>query len=293
MAGIPGIGALHALGARVLALRCLGAALAFAFLLGCASQSRRERVVLLGSPEQVYLILPLNLASAIPSEVEPYSAVIWQEIERYLRAHDKQLKTVAPEVARKLWIKSVQKVRVGERGASAGFEDAARALAVELRKHAEFGAMVAPSVFIREAPISERSARWDGVERELELEQRGSGVPSVADMPFEGVAPAASLHIAIFDPTGDEIHEGKGGLELLVRVRVAGEDAAGLPTFEFTPRSTALREPRARARGDHRRLRAAARAAEGLSKRRGAARAASRRRAEAEAPAMPAPYPQD
>ncbi len=239
MAGIPGIGALHALGARVLALRCLGAALAFAFLLGCASQSRRERVVLLGSPEQVYLILPLNLAAAIPSELEPYSALIWQEIERYLRAHDKQLKTVSPEVARKLWVKSVQKVRVGERGARAGFEDAARALAVELRKNAEFGAMVVPSVFIREAPISERSARWDGVERELELEQRRSGDPSVAaDMPFEGVAPAASLHIAIFDPTGDEIHEGKGGLELLVRVRVAGEDAAGLPTFEFTPRST-------------------------------------------------------
>lgn len=217
-------------------LRRLGAALASALLLGCASEGRRERVVLLGSPEQIFLILPLNLAAEIPSEIEPFSAVVWQEIERYLRAHDKQLKTVSPEVARKLWVKSVQKVRV-ERGARAGFEDAARELAVELRKHAEFGAMVAPSVFIREAPISERSARWDGVERELELEKRGSQDPSLTEMPFEGVAPAASLHVAIFDPTGDEIHEGKGGLELLVRVRVAGEDAAGLPIFEFTPRS--------------------------------------------------------
>lgn len=193
--------------------------------------------MLLGSPEQVYLILPLNLAAAMPSELEPFSGVIWEEIERYLRAHDKQLKTVSPEVARKLWIRSVQKVRVGERGARAGFEDAARALALELRKHAEFGAMVVPSVFIREARISERSARWDGVERELELEKRSSGDPNLAEMPFEGVAPAASLHIAIFDSNGDEIFEGKGGLDLLVRVRVAGEDAAGLPTFAFTPRS--------------------------------------------------------
>jgi len=215
----------------------LGAALALALLLGCASEPRRERQVLLGSPEQVYLILPLNLAAPIPSELEPYSAVIWQEIERYLRAHDKQLKTVAPEVARKLWGKSVQQVRVGARGARAGFEDASRALAVELRKHAEFGAMVAPSVFIREAPISERSARWDGVERPLELEKRSGNDAAVSGMPFEGVAPAASLHIAIFDSNGDEIHEGKGGLELLVRVKLSGEDAAGLPTFEFTPRS--------------------------------------------------------
>jgi hypothetical protein len=238
VAGIPGLGALLALGASIRAHVRLGAALALALLLGCASEPRRDRVVLLGSPEQVYLILPLNLAAPIPSELEPYRGVIWQELERYLRAHDKQLKTVDSEVARKLWVKSVQQVRVGERGARAGFEDAARALAVELRKHAEFGVMVAPSVFIREAPISERSAHWDGVERELGLEQRSSQDPRVAAMPFEGVAPAASLHVAVFDPTGDEIHEGKGGLELLVDVRLTGEDAAGQPEFEFTPRST-------------------------------------------------------
>ncbi len=193
--------------------------------------------MLLGSPEQVYLILPLNLAAAIPPELEPFSGIVWEELERYLRAHDKQLKTVAPEVARKLWIQSVQRVRVGEKGGRAGFEDAARALALELRNHTEFGAMIAPSLFIREAQISDRSARWDGVERELEFETVGSGDPSLADTPFEGVAPAASLHIAVFDPNGDEVHEGKGGLELLVRVRPTGQDAAGLPTFRFKARS--------------------------------------------------------
>jgi hypothetical protein len=206
-------------------------------LLGCAGeQPRPQRTVLLGSPEQTWLILPLNLAAEMPAEVRPYSAVVWQELERYLREQDKQLKTVNPEVARKLWVSSVQKVKVGEKGGRAGFEDAARVLAVELSKSAEFGALVAPSVFIREAEISERSAHWDGVQRELELDESGPRDPRLASTPFEGVAPAASLHIAVFDARGAKLHEGKGGLELLVRVRLTGEDSAGLPTFRFTPR---------------------------------------------------------
>jgi hypothetical protein len=173
----------------------------------------------------------------MPREVRPYSSVVWDELERYLREHDKQLKTVNPETARKLWVSSVQKVKVGEKGARAGFEDAARELAVELRKSAEFGAMVVPSVFIREAGIAQRSARWDGVERAIEIDESGPRDPRLAETPFEGVAPAASLHIAVFDARGARLHEGKGGLELLVRVRLTGEDSAGLPTFRFTPRS--------------------------------------------------------
>jgi hypothetical protein len=193
--------------------------------------------VLLGSPEQTYLILPLNLAAPMPEEVEPFSAVVWQELERYLRAHDKQLKTVDPDTAKRLWVRNVQKVKVGEKGSRAGFADAAALLAVELHKSAEFGAMIAPSVFLREAEISQRSARWDGVERALELDESGPRDPRLAETPFEGVAPAASLHIAVFDGRGARLHEGKGGLELVVRVRMTGEDSAGLPTFRFTPRS--------------------------------------------------------
>jgi hypothetical protein len=220
------------------ALGRLAAVFTLLGLLGCASESRRpERTVLLGSPEQTYLILPLNLAAEMPKEVQPYSSVIWHELEHYLREHDKQLKTVNPETARKLWVSSVQKVKVGEKGSRAGFEDAARALAVELHKSSEFGAMIAPSVFIREAEISQRSARWDGVERAVEIDESSARDPRVAETPLEGVAPAASLHIAVFDARGAKLHEGKGGLELVARVRLTGEDSAGLPTFKFTPRS--------------------------------------------------------
>jgi hypothetical protein len=225
------------LSAPTLALRGLAAALALGSLLGCASEPRRERVVLLGAGSQVYLILPLNVAAVMPPELESASPILWEELELFLRAHGKQLKTVAPEVARDLWIRSIQQVRGGEKGPRAGYDDAARALALELRNHTEFDAMIAPSLFVREAIISDRSARWDGVEHEVEFEGRSLESRNLPATPLEGAAPAASLHVAVFDAKGEKLHDAKGGLQLLVRVRVAGTDPAGLPKFRFAARS--------------------------------------------------------
>jgi hypothetical protein len=152
---------------------------------------------------------------------------------RFLRA-GKQLKTVSREVARSLWLRSIQQVRAGEQGVRAGYDDAARVLALELRKHAEFDAMIAPSLFVREAPISNRSARWDGVERELEFEAHGLEARNLAATPLEGVAPAATR--AVFDARA-EAPRGQGGLDLLVRVRVERTDPSAPATFQFAPRN--------------------------------------------------------
>ena len=110
-------------------------------------------------------------------------------------------------------------------------------LARELGNHAEFDAMIAPSLFVREARISRRSARWDGVERELEIEGRSSAAHSIVATPLEGAAPAASIHVAAFDAQGDKLHEARGGLELLVRVLVATRRPSGEPTFDFATRT--------------------------------------------------------
>jgi hypothetical protein len=80
-------------------------------------------------------------------------------------------------------------------------------------------------------------ARWDGVQREVEYEARGLEARSLAATPLEGVAPAASLHVAAFDAKGEKLHDGKAGLVLLVRVRVTGGDPTGQATFELAPRS--------------------------------------------------------
>ncbi len=232
---VPGVATFEPPACR--ALRFLAAAIALAYLLGCASEPRRERSVLLGSENRVFLILPLNVAAVMPPELESFSPIIWKELELYLRAQGKQLKTISRQAARNLWVRTIRQVRAGEKGARAGYDDAARALALELRNHAEFDAMIAPSLFVREARISNRSARWDGVERELDFEARGLEARRLAATLLEGTAPAASIHVAVFDAKGQKLHEARGGLELLVRVRVVGNNPAGRPTFQFATRT--------------------------------------------------------
>ncbi len=189
------------------------------------------------SDRQVFLILPLNVAAVMPPELESLSPIIWKELERYLRAQDKELKTISREAARNLWLRSIQAVRAGEKGARAGYDDAARALALELRKHADFDALIAPSLYVREARISNRFARWDGVKRAVEFEGGGLASWSLVATPLEGAAPAASLHVAVFDANGDKLHEAQGGLELLVRVEVMPQEGAGQPNFQFATRT--------------------------------------------------------
>jgi hypothetical protein len=199
--------------------------------------------MLLETRDEVFLILPLNVAAAMPEQLEPFQESVWKELELYLRAHGKDLKTLSLPAARGLWADSIRRVRAGQKGGRAGFEDAARVLALEIRDEAQFDAMIVPSLFIREAAIENRSASWDGVERALELRTRGPEPRSLVEMPLEGAAPGASLHVAVFDAKGDKLHEALGGLELLVAVRTVGRNLSGVPTFQFTPR-TALFENR-------------------------------------------------
>ena len=107
------------MGASTPALLVVTAALALATLLGCASELRSERSVLLGSENRVFLILPLNVAAVMPPDLESLSPIIWKELELYLRAQGKQLKTISRQAARNLWVRSIQQVRAGEKGARA------------------------------------------------------------------------------------------------------------------------------------------------------------------------------
>jgi hypothetical protein len=219
--------------------RSFAVGLVVAHLIGCASVPRNERTVLAGGPDPTLLILPFNVAAVMPSELDPASPIVWKELKLYLRAHGKRLKTVSFRDARRFWLSSIRQVRAGEKGARAGYDDAARVLVLELAKHAEFDTLIAPSLFIRNAPITERIAAWDGVERPVEVEENDPGAGSIpADAPLSGLAPAASLHAVVLDANGDKLQEAQGGLELLVRVRVLGGDAPGSqPTFEFAARS--------------------------------------------------------
>jgi hypothetical protein len=215
------------------------AALAVALLLACASAPRSERTVLAGGRDPTVLVLPFNLAAAMPPELEAGSPVVWKELAAYLRAHGKRLKTVSVADARRLWLESIRRVRAGTKGARAGYDDAARLLVLELAKHAEFDRVIAPSLFVRNATIARRSAAWDGVEHSVEVEWSGDGAEGLPDdVELAGLAPAASLHAVVLDANGEKLQEGVGGLALLVRVRVSGGSAPGSPrSFAFARRA--------------------------------------------------------
>jgi len=167
------------------------------------------------------LVLPLNVTAVMAPELRSASPAVWNELTAYLTDQGKQLKTVNATVARQLWLTSIKKVRAGEKGAQAGFGDAAAVFVRELARHAEFDAVVSPSLFLREAEISGRQARWDGVARPVEFDAHSLEAETVAPgASFEGRAPAASLHVVVLDPEGVTLQERLRGLELLVRVRV-------------------------------------------------------------------------
>jgi hypothetical protein len=210
--------------------------------LGCASASTpapSERTVLAGNWARTLLILPLNVAAVMPAELEASGPVVWEELEIYLRAQGKELKTVSFANARKLWLGAIRRVRAGEKGAKAGFDDAAQALVLELAAHAQFDGVIVPSLFVRETPIEGQSARWDGVERQVEFEFHGRGAGAAAPPPVEGLGPAASLHVVVLDAQGNKLQEALRGLDLLVDVRVTEPSSTG-PSFEFSTRRDPL-----------------------------------------------------
>ena len=188
--------------------------------------------MLAGSPLRNLVILPLNVAAVMPPELLAASPAVWAELEVYLRAQGKELKTVAFRDARRLWVESIREAR--EVNAHAGYEDASRLLVGKLALHASFDAVIAPSLYLREARIAERSAKWDGVERPLEVEVPGR-IP--AGVPLEGAAPAASLHVVVLDAQGNQIHEAIGGLELLVGVRVLRKRDSDAISLQFVTRT--------------------------------------------------------
>ena len=220
----------------------LAAGLALVLLVGCASTEppAKKPFVLAGSAAENLLILPFNVTVPMPGKLDADSSVVWDELEAYFQIQGKQLKTVAFRDARRLWIASIQEVRAGKSSATAGFDDAARVLVQKLARHAEFDTVIIPSLFIREAPILQKTASWDGVERTVEIEAiDGETEKAARDVPLEGIAPAASIHAVVLDAGGVKLQEAQGGLELLVRVRALSEASTpgGAPTFRFAERS--------------------------------------------------------
>ena len=215
------------------------AALATLAALGCATAPEPETTVLAKVPERI-VILPMNVTAALPAELKDESSAVWSALEVYLRAHGASLKTLAYPSARSLWLASIRDARADPKLKDPGFEEAARLFVAKLVQHTEFDALVVPSLYVQRAQLAGTSARWEGTEQTIELVGRAD-VQIPSDAAIEGVVPAASLHVAVFDASGAKLHEGRSGLALLVRARLAHSGTPNEPpTFAFVPRDGPL-----------------------------------------------------
>jgi hypothetical protein len=194
---------------------------------------------------EVVMVLPLNIAVAIPKELEVPSLAVWQSLEDDLRARGVELKTISYSNSRRLWKQSVEQARRTEKDDAAALLLAMSLLAVELRRHTEFDAVVAPSVLIQQSSVDGTRASWDGVTREIEVHRE---FRSLHRSRFRAgkKARSASLHVAVFDANGGLIHVGQGGLDLLVRLSVNGYRSSHLAAREFQyfePRPEVFNDP--------------------------------------------------
>lgn len=180
-----------------------------------------EPEVLVGNTSEAVLVLPLNVVTEMPARLAQPSAIVWEDLTGYLQEQGVQLKTARMSDARGLWRDSIRRAREQEGTESAGFESALRLLVKALARHADFATVIVPSLLLREAPIKNRRAEWDGVSRSVEFRAASPETRRLALLTrFEGQAPGASLHVVILDAEGRTLQDTIRGLELLAVVRV-------------------------------------------------------------------------
>jgi len=199
--------------------RRLAIAATAVFALACANVSRNEASIQAGRSARVLMVLPLNLAMPLPEGLGDRNPAVRQELESYLQEHGKRLKTVSYRDARRLWKVSIERARRAAESGEADYTAAAGLLVLELRRHTEFDAVIAPSVFVQQAIMTGTRASWDGVTRAIEIRRDNRRILRQA-VSGSGTARAASLHVVVFDAEGHKLQEGQGGLDLLVRARV-------------------------------------------------------------------------
>jgi hypothetical protein len=203
-----------------------------AALVGCATGPRNPAAAQAGASAQRILLLPLNVAVTLPAELESGSDRVWNAVSGYVGEHGKQVQTIGFGAARRLWFDVIRQIEAGERKGGASFETAAKMLVTALGREAEFDAVIMPSLFIQEARVSGKHARWDGVARRVEIDGDVRRIGSIMTATsLVGSTPGASLHVAILDAGGEKLHEAQAGLELLLRMGVEG--AEGAPAREL------------------------------------------------------------
>jgi hypothetical protein len=193
-----------------------------------------------GSPTRV-LLFPLNVAVALPTEVEAGVGPVSSELRAYLEGCGLAVETIELGAARDAWLRAAvaHKGEVGPEKMS--FEGAASTLARQLRETRTFDALLVPWIAMRAARMRGGSVSWDGVKRKLDLagDTGNRGIRWALNR-LQLYVKAPSLQVAGFSPQGDKLFEGIGGLDLVDEAEL--DVSAAKIHFDMTPKAEILQD---------------------------------------------------
>jgi hypothetical protein len=175
-----------------------------------AAAPARDRVV----------VAPVNLAVRAVEEVAPGIDPVRRALITHLSAQQR-VAALARNDAGVIWNEVMAEEK--EAGAAGDLHSAYRRFARRVAEQAEFASIVFPTLVVHSARLTGRSAKWDGVHRLIDvpgqltesIDTFREGKIWIDRRGAHGELAAASLHVAVFSPSGELLHEGTGGLVLL------------------------------------------------------------------------------
>ena len=202
-------------------------AAAIACWLGCSTPDRAPTVEAShrSAPNAArFAILPANALVRLPDELSGARNRVLGAITRYLGVHGRERRVIELSQARQLWRASIAEVKASD-SFPRDFRAAMRVFTRRLLESTAFDALVVPSLVYREAKLSRRRIKWDGVVRRLgKQEDESLRVPES----FRGVISAVSLHVMVFGAEGELIFENYGGVDLAHELTLVPGEQGGL-----------------------------------------------------------------
>ncbi len=204
--------------------RCGGAALVLLSLVACASSSGPDlRVVEAGTQARKLLVMPLNVVTSLPVELEEVSEEVDTRVLHYVASHDKEVARISFRDASMLWQASIRRAHAED--STSDFFDAIAILARQVASQVSFDTLVIPSLLLRPAEMRVSRAEWDETKRPVQLaglghDPQGNAMMSRVDL--NGTLQAASLYVLLVQPDGELLQERTIGISPIEEMRMMG-----------------------------------------------------------------------
>lgn len=171
-----------------------------------------------------FAVLPTNALVPASPELSGAASRVFGHILSYLSAQGRKRSVIDPRQTRRLWLESISEAKESDT-VSHDFDGAIEIFAGKLGGPAAFDALVVSSLVYREARLHNRRIKWDGAVRLIrDGEDEATPIPES----FAASVPAVSLHVMVFNASGELIFENYGGVDLAHALTLEPGEEGGL-----------------------------------------------------------------